>query len=105
MRNLRKENQYPEGVNKSGHDRLGNKAHQPCHAQHAKQNLNYASHEHGGKNVLYAVLMHHGPNNQRHGTGRGRDHRRATTQYRQGKTQHHGSDQADLRVNARHDGK
>ena len=86
MRYLSEEDQNAQGVNKSGHDRLGNKAHQPCHAQHAKQNLNHASHQHGGKNVLYAVLMHHRANDQRHGPGRCRDHRRTAPEYRQGKT-------------------
>ena len=79
MRYLSEEDQNAQGVNKSGHDRLGNKAHQPCHAQHAKQNLNHASHQHGGKNVLYAVLMHHRANDQRNRSCSGGNHCRTPT--------------------------
>ncbi|MCY1399094.1 hypothetical protein D9M71_141430 [compost metagenome] len=85
-------------VHEAEHHRVGNHPHQLAKAQQSERDHDQAAEQHGGEQVLHAVLHHQGDDHHRHRTRRAGDHSRpAAEQGRQG-ADDEGAVQAQQRI-------
>ena len=77
LRYLRREDQNRESVDEPDHHTARDEAHQLGDTGDAEQDLHRASQQHGGHQVVEAVLLHDGGDDQRDRAGGGGDHRLA----------------------------
>jgi len=103
VRQLREEDEDRQRVDEAGHDRPRDEAHELGDAERTEHDLDRSG-EHGRREqVLHAVIGDQADDDERHGPGRGRDHRRPPTRERDGHGHRERGVQPDARVDARDD--
>ena len=101
FRDLGEEDQDGERVDEADHDAARHEPHQLGDAEGAEHDLEQSAEDHGGDQVLEAVLARQRRDDQRDGSGGGGDHRRAAADDRDDDGHGEGGEQADARVHAR----
>ena len=104
VRDLRQEDQDRQGVDESDHDLAGDEAHQSCHADEAEDDLQDTGEDDGGDEVVQAVVLRHGCDDQGDGAGGGGDHGGAAAEEGDGDRHGEGREEADAGVDPGDDG-